>query len=421
MPDRPRRIPEATVARLPVYLRSLLELGGERDATVSSERLAELAGVNAAKVRKDLSYLGQLRHPRRRLRRRVPAVPDEPRARPHPGLAGRHRRRRQPRPGPRQLRRVRRAGLPGRGAVDADRAKVGTEHRRPRRPPRRRPARRRGRGADRHRHHRHAAPRPPRTSPTASSPPASPSILNFAPTVLTVPEGVSLRKVDLAVELQILSFYQQRRESQPSDLAGPADLSPAWPVDGPLVPGEPGARRAAGAWSSAGGRVAARKVAGPGRRRRPGPRRRPRGRPRDRGAGRPARHRHRAARPTSRATSRRLPAGGRRPPTTRRSTARCPTTARRPASGSTPPTTRAAAAFTLPAVVRRGALTRDRSPPAAPARRWPRGCGPGAEHESARNTPSCSIWWPRPGRSSAPPGTFHRGPRLANAARFGNA
>src|SRR5438105_4714080 len=37
------------------------------------------------------------------------------------------------------------------------------------------------------------------------------SILNFAPAVITVPKGVSLRKVDLSVELQILSFYQQRR------------------------------------------------------------------------------------------------------------------------------------------------------------------------------------------------------------------
>ena len=59
MPQRPRRrIPEATVARLPVYLRSLLELADSRITTVSSERLAEMAGVNAAKVRKDLSYLG---------------------------------------------------------------------------------------------------------------------------------------------------------------------------------------------------------------------------------------------------------------------------------------------------------------------------------------------------------------------------
>ena len=53
-----RRIPEATVARLPVYVRILLEVAESRTATISSERLAELAGVNAAKVRKDLSYLG---------------------------------------------------------------------------------------------------------------------------------------------------------------------------------------------------------------------------------------------------------------------------------------------------------------------------------------------------------------------------
>src|ERR1043166_9113401 len=53
-----RRIPEATVARLPVYLRCLLEMNDSTTVTVSSERLAELAGVNAAKVRKDLSYLG---------------------------------------------------------------------------------------------------------------------------------------------------------------------------------------------------------------------------------------------------------------------------------------------------------------------------------------------------------------------------
>ncbi|MDQ1399744.1 MAG: redox-sensing transcriptional repressor, partial [Acidimicrobiaceae bacterium] len=53
-----RHIPEATVARLPVYLRALVELAETKMATVSSERLADLAGVNAAKVRKDLSYLG---------------------------------------------------------------------------------------------------------------------------------------------------------------------------------------------------------------------------------------------------------------------------------------------------------------------------------------------------------------------------
>jgi len=37
------------------------------------------------------------------------------------------------------------------------------------------------------------------------------SVLNFAPAIITVPPTASLRKVDLAVELQILSFYQQRR------------------------------------------------------------------------------------------------------------------------------------------------------------------------------------------------------------------
>lgn len=53
-----RDIPDATVSRLPIYRRSLVELASKGQATVSSARLAELAGVNAAKVRKDLSYLG---------------------------------------------------------------------------------------------------------------------------------------------------------------------------------------------------------------------------------------------------------------------------------------------------------------------------------------------------------------------------
>jgi redox-sensing transcriptional repressor len=37
------------------------------------------------------------------------------------------------------------------------------------------------------------------------------SILNFAPAVISVPEGVSVRKVDLAIELQILAYYEQRK------------------------------------------------------------------------------------------------------------------------------------------------------------------------------------------------------------------
>src|SRR5437588_4195397 len=58
LPDRQRRIPGGTVARLPLYYRALVEMAEQRIPTVSSERLAELAGVNAAKVRKDFSYLG---------------------------------------------------------------------------------------------------------------------------------------------------------------------------------------------------------------------------------------------------------------------------------------------------------------------------------------------------------------------------
>jgi redox-sensing transcriptional repressor len=63
-PDEPkpaagsRRIPEATVLRLPVYQRILTELARSGASTVSSEQLATLARVNAAKVRKDLSLLG---------------------------------------------------------------------------------------------------------------------------------------------------------------------------------------------------------------------------------------------------------------------------------------------------------------------------------------------------------------------------
>ena len=45
------------------------------------------------------------------------------------------------------------------------------------------------------------------------------SILNFSPSVLSVPDGVGVRRVDLAVELQILSFYQQHRDDPLLSLA----------------------------------------------------------------------------------------------------------------------------------------------------------------------------------------------------------
>jgi redox-sensing transcriptional repressor len=57
MQSRPR-IPEATVARLAVYLRVLGGLADSGRGTVSSGELASAAGVNPAGLRKDLSHLG---------------------------------------------------------------------------------------------------------------------------------------------------------------------------------------------------------------------------------------------------------------------------------------------------------------------------------------------------------------------------
>lgn len=53
-----REIPDATVARLPLYLRALSAIAETGVSTVSSEELAAKADVSPAKLRKDLSYLG---------------------------------------------------------------------------------------------------------------------------------------------------------------------------------------------------------------------------------------------------------------------------------------------------------------------------------------------------------------------------
>lgn len=53
-----RTIPDATIARLPLYLRTLTTLADAGHDTVSSQALAEAAGVNPAQLRKDLSHLG---------------------------------------------------------------------------------------------------------------------------------------------------------------------------------------------------------------------------------------------------------------------------------------------------------------------------------------------------------------------------
>jgi len=52
-------IPRKTIYRLSVYLRCLARLKDNRIETVSSEALAKVAGVKPTQLRKDLAYLGQ--------------------------------------------------------------------------------------------------------------------------------------------------------------------------------------------------------------------------------------------------------------------------------------------------------------------------------------------------------------------------
>ena len=156
----------------------------------------------------------QLRHPRRRLRHRFPRLPDPSRARPDARLAGRHRRRRQPRPGARRLQRFRRSGLsrsagsststPPRSARSSAAFGSATSTR---------SARSSSSAASRSA----SSPRPaPAAQDAADALVAAgvTSILNFAPSVISVPHGISVGKVDLAVELQILAYHEQRRASR---------------------------------------------------------------------------------------------------------------------------------------------------------------------------------------------------------------
>lgn len=55
-----KKVPSATVVRLPLYLRCLTGLDRREIRTLSSYELARYVGTNAAKLRKDLSYLGKL-------------------------------------------------------------------------------------------------------------------------------------------------------------------------------------------------------------------------------------------------------------------------------------------------------------------------------------------------------------------------
>ena len=203
-------MPDATVARLPLYLRALGGLAEDGVSTVSSEELATAAGVNSAKLRKDLSYLGSygtrgvgydVDYLVFQVSRELGLTQDWPvvivglghlghALANYGGFASR--------------------GFAIRALVDADPAIVGTEIA--------------------------GLPVVPLTRleevvgdlGVAIGVIATPaqvaqevcdrlvaagvsSILNFAPSVLSVPDHVEVRKVDMSIELQILAFHEQRK------------------------------------------------------------------------------------------------------------------------------------------------------------------------------------------------------------------
>jgi len=198
------------VARLPVYLRSLLEVAAEGTATISSERLAEMAGVNAAKVRKDLSYLGSfgtrgvgydVQYLMFEMSRELGLNQEWPVVIVGVGHLGHALA---------SYRGLAERGFPVAALIDADPGTVGEEID--------------GlvvRSIDDLETvvAEHGISVGVITTPASAAQEVADrlvgagvrAILNFAPAMVSVPDDVSLRKVDLAVELQILSFYQQRQ------------------------------------------------------------------------------------------------------------------------------------------------------------------------------------------------------------------
>ncbi|GGM04066.1 redox-sensing transcriptional repressor Rex [Nakamurella endophytica] len=205
-----RSIPEATVARLATYLRVLAVLPA--DAVVSSAELAESAGVKPAGLRKDLSFLDS--QGTRGVGYSVRALTDSIRR-----AIGAGRSHRVALAGLGNLGQALAgyAGFAARGLViaalfDADPAKIGR------------------RIGDLPIHDIADAPAVCRAEGVTIGIIATPeecaqqvadtlvrggvrSVLDFAPGPLRVPPGVELRRVDLAVELQILAFHETRRAS----------------------------------------------------------------------------------------------------------------------------------------------------------------------------------------------------------------
>jgi redox-sensing transcriptional repressor len=207
---RPRTIPEATVARLAVYLRVLSALGDGGRSTVSSGELAAAAGVNPAGLRKDLSHLGPcgvrgVGYEVATLRDRISGVLGVERARAcvlvgignlgsaladYAGFGSR--------------------GFEFVGLFDAAPSRIGQ---------------RIGGLTVRPIDELEEVVTATQASIGVITTPAEVaqsvcdrlaaagvrSILNFAPVTLSAPEGVDVRKVDLSVELQVLAFVGQQR------------------------------------------------------------------------------------------------------------------------------------------------------------------------------------------------------------------
>lgn len=211
------------MARLATYLRVLGVLGDRSVTTVSSEELATAAGVNSAKLRKDLSFLGS--YGVRGVGYDVTTLTDE-----ISRTLGLTTHRAVALIGVGNLGQALAgyAGFATRGfriaaLVDADPARVGTSIR--------------GlRVQDIADIDRIVAES--KIAIAVLSIPASAaqevcdrvvaagvtSILNFAPVVLSVPPHVDLRKVDLAAELQILSFHENRKNGSRALLSGVAQV-----------------------------------------------------------------------------------------------------------------------------------------------------------------------------------------------------
>jgi len=227
LPRRRTGIPEATVARLPVYLRVLGGLAESGVTTVSSDALAVAAGVGSAKLRKDLSHLGSygtrgvgydVEYLVYQISRTLGLTQHYSVVIIGVGNLGHAL--------------ANYAGFASRGfqiaaLIDSDPRRVGEDIN----------------GLEvRHLDELETVVKEHEVSIGVIATPAASaqdvcdrlvsagvtSVLNFAPIVLAVPDTVDVRKVDLSIELQILAFHEQRK-------SGSTPPTPGSPVEPSVV------------------------------------------------------------------------------------------------------------------------------------------------------------------------------------------